>query len=134
MGQHDTGIYKREFQRIPKEVSIEVNRISYPLSEEPGESALGRDLGGGGMSFVVSIPYEPKTIVTLEINITGWHGYKKPFSRILDVSAESPLTAIGEVVWCKRPTDDSEYEVGIKFLDIYEDDYRAFMKYLDELE
>ena len=134
MSQPDTGIDRRKFRRIPKEVPIEIKRLSYPLPEEPGESALGRNLSEGGISFVVSIPYEPKNSVTLKINITGWHGYKKTFSRILDVSSEFPLTAIGEVVWCKKLSEDSEYEVGIKFLDIYEDDYRAFVKYLDDLK
>ena len=51
---------------------------------------------------------------------------------MLDISREPPLTAIGEVVWLREDPSGDGYEVGIKFLNIYEDDYRALMKYLKD--
>ena len=123
---------KRDLRRIPKEISIEISKLSYPLPKTPQDKGIGRNIGGGGICLTASAPYEPNTVLSLKINIGGWHGYKRPYSKILDMSSAAPLTAIGEVIWCKEMPNGAEYEIGIKFVDIYEDDYRAFMKYLEE--
>lgn len=121
---------QRKFTRISKEISIEVNKLSYPISKDPGERRVCKNIGGGGICISVPRAYEPKTLLSLKISIPGWQGYKKPFSMVLDISSDSSLTAIGKVAWCKKPPDDSGYEIGVKFLDIYEDDYRALTEYL----
>ncbi len=132
MGELQSSEDRRKFPRIPKEVSIEVNKLSYPLPKKAETKGLGKDVGGGGICFAVSNWYEPKTPLILKIHITGWQAHKKLFSRVIDSTAlEDPLTAIGEVVWCKKLSDDSGCEVGVKFSDIYEDDYKVFMKYLE---
>ena len=48
-------------------------------------------------------------------------------------SAAEPLTAIGEIVWCTPTTNGTGYEIGVKFVDIYEDDYKALTKYLENV-
>ncbi|QTA89818.1 PilZ domain-containing protein [Desulfonema magnum] len=121
----------REFPRISKEIPIEVSKISYPLPETPGKSYLSKNISIGGICFSLTIPYEPETVLSLKINIPGWESYKKPFSLFLDVSSDAPLTAIGEVVWCRKLSGGPGYEMGVRFVDIYKDDYQALMKYLE---
>ncbi len=48
-----------------------------------------------------------------------------------------PLSVIAEVVWsttvpARSKYGGSEYEIGVKFLDIYEDDYKALLGYLEK--
>jgi hypothetical protein len=123
---------KRKFPRISKEIAIEVSKISYPLSQSPGEKYLSKNLSGGGVCFSIDTPYDPEAVLSLKLNIPGWKNYKKPFSLMFDASSDAPLTAIGEVAWCRKISGAPGYDVGVKFVDIYEDDYYALMKYLEK--
>ena len=125
---------KRGFPRISKEVPIEINNLAYPLPEVPLAEGTCINIAKGGIGFAVSSPYEPKALLSLKIYLKGWQHHKKDVSSIVDASAATaPLTAIAEVVWSKQLSDDPKYEVGAKFLDIYEDDYVAFKKHLGNI-
>jgi hypothetical protein len=119
----------REFPRIAKTVLIEASVLSFPLPEI-GQKGVISNISGGGICFTSPVSYAPQTPLNLKINLVGWQEYKKPFSRLVDLSSGEPLTVIGEVVWCTEISDKPEYEVGIKFLNIYEDDHRALITYL----
>lgn len=121
---------KRKFPRISKEILIEVSKISYPLSHGPGEQYLSKNISGGGVCFCIDTPYDPEAVLSLKLSIPGWKNYKKPFSLMFDASSDAPLTAIGEVAWCRKLSGIPGYDVGVKFVDIYEDDYHALINYL----
>ena len=134
MSNLSTDKEKRKFPRIPKEVAVNIKKLAYPLPEGLGESGVGRNMGENGICFSTPTSYEPKTMLSLEIKLTGWQHHKKNVSSILDHSkVKAPLTAIGEVVWSKKLMGRSGYEVGIKFVDIYEDDLKALKKHLDSM-
>ncbi len=125
---------KRKFPRIPKQVPINVKKLAYPLPEGPGERGAGKNIGENGICFSTQTSYEPKTMISLEIKLTGWQHHKKNVSSILDpLAATAPLTAIAEVIWSKKLSGGQGYEVGVKFADIYEDDYKALKKHLDSI-
>ncbi len=132
--QAETVSDQRKFPRISKTVTVEVNPLTYPLPREPGERCVSKNISGGGICFTISKRYKPETLLNLKISIPGWQSYKKPFSRIMDIASESPLTAIAEVVWCQKLSNGSGYDVGIKFVNIYEDDYSALMNYVENLK
>ena len=129
----DTTEEKRDYRRLPKEIPLEINTLTYPLPKEWGDHCRGKDISAGGICFVSSTPYHPGTVLSLKLNIQGWDVYKKPHAVIVDISRGSSLHVIGEVVWCRNTPGNSANEVGIKFLDIYEDDRRALIKYLNDL-
>ncbi len=134
MNDLSTDKEKRKFPRIPKEVSINIKKLAYPLAEGPGESGTGKNMGENGICFSTQTSYEPRTMLSLEIKLTGWQHHKKNVSSILNHSkAKAPLTVIGEVVWSKKLMGRSGYEVGVIFVDIYEDDYKALKKHLDSI-
>ena len=125
---------KRKFPRIPKEVAVNIKKLAYPMSKGLGESGIGKNMGENGICFSTPTSYEPKTMLSIEIKLTGWQHHKKNVSSILDHSkAKAPLTAIAEVVWSKKLMGKSGYEVGVKFVDIYEDDLKALKKHLDSI-
>jgi hypothetical protein len=132
MSQTPAGKKKRKFQRIPKEVPINVKKLAYPLPEGLEERGAEKNIGENGICFSTQTLYEPKTMLNLEIKLTGWQHHKKNVSSMLDpLAATAPLTAIAEVIWLKKLSGNRGYEVGVKFADIYEDDYKALKKHLD---
>ncbi len=122
---------KRKFPRIPKQAPVEMTRVTFPLPAGPDGMGVGRDIGGGGICFFFPERVAEETTLSLKIDLKGWASHKKPHSRVMDIAAEEPLTAIGKVAWCRRSQNDNGFDVGIEFVDIYEDDYKALLKYLE---
>lgn len=121
---------KRKFPRISRNIDIEVSLLTFPLSDAVIKNGASINIGGNGIRITSSDPYDPKTMLNLKINIIGWEGFKKPFSKFIDISSDACLRAVGEVVWCNKSAKDNGYELGIKFLNIYEDDSKALIRYL----
>ena len=128
---------QRDFARIPNNIRIEIGKIIYPLPQSPEAEGLGKNISEGGVCFSSFSSYQPGTKLNLKMEIKGWKNYKKNFSMFFDGTANAPLSVIAEVVWCTTVPagskyEGSKYEIGVKFLDIYEDDYHAFLKYLEK--
>ncbi len=134
MNQPQTEKEARKFPRIPKEVFIDVTKVTYPMPEGSGEHAKGKDIAKEGISFIGAERYESGISVILKIKLLGWQQHKKNTSSIVDASAASaPLTAVAEVVWSRKLSDGSGYQTGLRFTDIYEDDYKALKTHLERL-
>lgn len=133
MNQISNDEIKREYPRIPKEVPIEIIQLEYPPSTAEGEKATAKNIAESGVCLTVAKPYEPKTVLSLKVGLKGWRKYLKNVAYRLDeVKARAPLTAVAEVVWCNK-IGGGEYEVGMKFIDIYEDDQIAFRNYISAI-
>lgn len=137
MAQAQTNQDKRDYPRLPKEVPVTIAKLEYPLSTEADESGTLKNIAKGGIGLTVANAYEPGIRLSLKINLKGWRRYVKSVASIIDDSAGTvavtPLTAIAEVVWTNPSPDGDGYEIGVKFLDIYEDEYNALKKYLENL-
>lgn len=131
MTPHSIDSEKRQFLRLPRETSVIVNRLEYPLTNVRAEPVTTKNLSGNGICFTSPTKYQPKTLLDLKIELRGWQQHLHNISSIIDAATlTKPLTAIGEVMWSKELPDGEGYEVGVFFKDIYEDDYNAFLKYL----
>ncbi len=134
MTQEDPPAEQRRYPRIPKDIAVEVQPLTYPPPKDPAETARSKDISRGGICFLSETPHEPGSVLNLKIDLKGLAGYKRPHSRLVDLSDAQPLTAIGEVAWCRPSAHDSSlYDVGIRFVNIYEDDERALVRYLKDL-
>lgn len=134
MTTHSTDQEKRQFLRLPKETSVTVNRLEYPLTKVKAEPVTTKNLSGNGICFTSQTKYKPNTLLDLKIELRGWQQHLHNIASIIDAATlTKPLTAIGEVMWSKELPEGDGYEVGVFFKDIYEDDYRAFLKYLERI-
>lgn len=104
---------RRNFPRIPKNVSVEVDNLSYVPPERKSETGITKNISGSGMCLTVSAPYEPKTLLGLKFSMPIRENHKKVFSD-WNTSPRS-LTTVGEVAWCVKRPGRSEYELGIEF-------------------
>ncbi len=121
---------QRKFHRIPEDVIIKAKKIEYPLTEE-GQRGVGINISAGGICFTGPTAFNPGDLIGLEIRLTGWQRHKRSYAAVIDDSqALAPLTAVSRVAWCKERPDQSGYEIGVTFVDIYPDDYQALQKYI----
>lgn len=128
---------QRIYPRIPKEVSVSVAKLEYPLLADADQSGTLKNIAEGGICFITAASYEPGARLSLKINIKGWRRHLKSVASILEdvtvTAAATPLTAVAEVTWVSPQPNGDSYEIGVKFLDIYEDEYNALKKYLENL-
>ncbi len=121
----------RKFPRMPAPLNVKASVLSYPVLEDENIKGIGKNISQNGIRFISPVFYDPKTPLNLKISIPGWNEYKKPFSVLVDLSKDDFLTAIGEVVWCRK-NGNNQYEIGVKFINIYEDDYKALCSYIKD--
>ncbi len=125
---------RREHPRVERQASLLVTKLQYPMTNLEAKPALTKNLAENGLCFTADEPYEPGTILQLAIHLQGWQHYLNSIIAILDAgTASKPLTAIAEVVWTQQLQGEDKYDIGVRFKDIYEDDLRAFKKYLEKL-
>ena len=124
------GSDQRKFHRISEDVVIEAKKIEYPMTEE-GQRGVGVNLSAGGICFTGPTAFNPGDLIGLEIQLAGWQRHKRSYSAVIDDDqALAPLTAVSRVAWCKERLDQSGYDIGVTFVDIYPDDYQALQKYI----
>lgn len=127
----DTSTEKRQFHRIPETVTITVKKIAYPMTDDAAVEGIGKNISAGGVCFAVPQPYEPGDLLSLQVNLTGWQHHKSSYAAVIDDAlAMAPLTAVAKVAWCRAKTDTQNYDIGVTFENIYEDDFKALKKYL----
>ncbi|MBI9075136.1 MAG: PilZ domain-containing protein [Desulfatibacillum sp.] len=139
MGLPKTGEERRTHTRYAKNITIQINNRSRALSgrlehdsfNQASEIAKGKDISEGGLCFYSAASYEVGAVLGLIIRIADLDQIKRRLPMYLAVSS-IPIAAEGEVVRCTINSGGSGYEVGIRFVDIYEDDYRILMKHLGE--
>ncbi|MGB5685496.1 MAG: PilZ domain-containing protein [Candidatus Electrothrix sp.] len=130
-----TGKCRRKSPRIDKQVKLSVGTLQYPMTNVDMKIGYTSNVSETGLCFTTDELFKNGTILQLVVELVGWQHYLRTTAAILDVETVSkPLTAVAEVVWSKKLTDNEEkYAVGILFKDIYEDDLQAFKKYLGRM-
>ena len=134
MQPKDNQLNRRDFPRIAEDARVDVNLLTYPLPEGSGVRAALKDIGRDGVWFQSPDPFDTQDLLSLKIHLLGWPRHPSTLLSILDdASAAAPLTAVAEVIWCRTSADQSGYDVGARFRDIYEDDFKAFLKHLENI-
>ena len=135
MPNKNKNLTERECTRIPKQVQIEIKKIEYPLSDNSLEQGTTLDIAEHGICFTSPTQYVPGKMLSLDMKINGWHRHRKALKTILNHELEKAdiLTVIAEVIWVKASTDNNGYDIGVKFINVYEDDIIALKKYFSEI-
>ena len=69
------------------------------------------------------------------MTLTGWHHHRNGLTAVLneELSLTDELTVIAEVVWSNNSASVTGYDIGVKFINIYEDDMIALESYFSRL-
>jgi c-di-GMP-binding flagellar brake protein YcgR len=119
---------RRQFKRIPIGATVAFQELSFQ-AEPVASQSLYRDVSGGGL--LLSSPREVPlgTLLKLELRVPGLSKHQVHIGPTVD-SGPRPIVAVGEVVRLES-MDSGQYELGIKFLNIYPDDWAALLKFIE---
>ncbi len=121
---------KRSFERASKQGVVDVSHLTYPLVECRRVRVELMDIGGGGLCVRMPQAVEVGTLLSLAVTLKGFSSHRRPSSRYEDSLREIPFAAIVEVVRCKKVEDGGAWELGMRFVDIQEEDHQALLRYL----
>lgn len=109
------------------EAQVSFQEITFTKQPETGASVY-KDVSGGGLLLHSVHPVQLGTLLKLEIRVPGWGRHLGHYGPLADVELR-PLVAVGEVVRLEA-LEESGYEIGVKFLNVYPDDLSALLKFI----
>jgi c-di-GMP-binding flagellar brake protein YcgR len=104
---------KRKYSRINARLPLQFKDIQRPIEAYAG--SLTKDISEGGIRFVSNEFLSIFTRLLLEISIPS-------FSR--------PIKAISKVAWIRKVPRSSQYNVGLKFMDMTEEDSKHLASFI----
>ena len=120
---------RREYQRIPMGATVAFQEITFLKDPVQAQSSY-KDVSIGGL--LLNSPREVAlgTLLKMEIRVPGWgkHQHEQHFASPSE-SEMRPLVAVGEVVRVES-LDSGQYELGIKFVNVYPDDLASLLKFI----
>ena len=119
---------RRQYRRIPMGATVGFQEITFTKEADPAQCAY-RDVSAGGL--LLSSPREIPlgTLLKLELRVPGWGKHQNRFGPVRDLDMR-PLVAVGQVVRVEA-LENSQFELGIMFMNVYPDDMTALLKYIE---
>ena len=119
---------RRQFQRLNKELEVEVRKFVYPLKNQRIIKTKCLNISPGGILLDIPEKFNVGDKVQLTLYIPGLNKYHPSFFKVFESSVNQSLVAVAEVV--RVELKGGSYKIGIKFLNIYEDDWKALYNLL----
>jgi len=119
---------RRNYQRIPVGAAVGFQEITFSREPEPSTSVYG-DISGGGLLLTSAKELSLGTLLKLEIRVPGWGKHQGHFGPAHEADLR-PLVAVGQVVRVEQ-LESGDYELGVKFLNVYPDDLAALLKFIE---
>jgi c-di-GMP-binding flagellar brake protein YcgR len=108
--------------------TVGFQELTFASVPEPATSVYG-DISAGGLLLSSTSQYPLGTLLKLEIRVPGWGKHRGGFGPVQDQD-NRPLVAVGQVVRIET-LDAGDYELGVKFLNVYPDDKEALRKFIE---
>ncbi len=119
---------RREFKRLNKELRVEVRKFVYPVKSQRVIKTRCLNISPGGILLDMPEKFNVGDKVQLTLYVPGLNRYHPSFFKVFESSLNQSLVAVAEVV--RIELKGGSYKVGIKFLNIYEDDWKALYNLL----
>jgi c-di-GMP-binding flagellar brake protein YcgR len=119
---------RRHFRRIPMGATVGFQELTFASIPEPATSVYG-DISAGGLLVSSAKSFPLGTLLKLELRVPGWGKFQGKFGPAHDQDLR-PLVAVGQVVRIET-LDAGDFELGVKFLNVYPDDQEALRKFID---
>lgn len=121
---------KRQHIRLPKNFRVEIKEFKFPLARQPKFEVQCTDISTGGMKVECSHKFGPETKLQVKIYIPSFNKYHPGFFKVFESDSGQYLQAITEVVRTEDIIPLTRYELGIKFLDVDHDDWKALRNFI----
>jgi hypothetical protein len=121
---------RRQFVRIPNHCKLTAQKILFAAKADTETLGEARNIGAGGLMFVAQREYHKDEMFKMTITIPRWKKQHPQFLRVYENDIDSELTAVCQVVRTER-MPDGNYEIGAKFINIYEDDRLGLQRFIE---
>ena len=110
---------RREFVRLPKGYSVEINEFKFPITSQERISATCADISTGGVCVESPSRFEPGARLQVRVRIPLLNKFMPGFFKFFENDAEQYINAIAEVAWMENAL------MGLSFVDLDQDVVRA---------
>ena len=116
---------RRQYQRLRKKFRVEISEFRYPLAEQPTVTTHCRDISTGGLRVESPRSFQTGDKVQLTIYISGLNKFHPSYFKVFESDVGQHLVAVAEVAWIDEKAPLTLYDMGLKFVDVWEDDWKA---------
>ncbi len=120
---------RRKFARLPKNFRVELRELDFRAGREK-ISTRCVNVSAGGLLLEVSRAFDLEQKVQVKLFVPNLNKFHPSYFKVFESSTDQDLLAVAKVVRVKEKLPLQLYELGIEFLDIYEDDWQALYKML----
>jgi hypothetical protein len=124
---------KRKFVRIDKSALVEIRELKFPVKKKNYVSVDMKNISGSGLLFRSEEAYGIGTILHLKVALTGAKRNGASFGEYPGKAILHPVSVIGKVVRVEEIEHGLSYDIGIKFLDFYQNDAAALIDFINKI-
>jgi len=123
---------KRRHLRLPKEFRVEVSEFRFPLARQPKIELQCVDISEGGLCVTCARKFSPGDKLQVRIYIPSFNKYHPGFFKVFESDIGQYVQVIAEVARVDEVAPLSSYELGLRYLDVDEDDKRALHAFIQK--
>ncbi len=123
---------RRKYTRLPKNYTVELTALSFPMNSQPTHAATSADISAGGMRVEVDAPYRMGDRLRVRVRIPFLNKYAPTFFKVYENDVDQYLEAIAEVVRIEHEYAYGRRTLGLKFLDLDSDSVIALKNMIDK--
>lgn len=116
---------RRQHTRLPKSYRLELAEFVFPLTDQPRISATCEDVSAGGLAVVAPRRFEVGDKVQVRLHMARLNKFHPGFFKVFESDVDQSLQAVAEVVRVVERIPFARYYLGLRFTDVYDDDWRA---------
>ncbi len=128
-----SGAERRRYERLPKNFRVEVREFKFPLAQQRPVDVCCTDISSGGLRVECADRFEKGDKVTAKIHIPSLNKYHPGFLKVFESDTGQYLQAIAEIMWVEETGGEPAYALGIRFLDVDQDDWKALSNLIHKL-
>jgi c-di-GMP-binding flagellar brake protein YcgR len=114
---------RRQYVRLEKPFTVTMQLFDFPPSGEEVETVC-RNISAGGMLLESPRGVFPGSMVKATIHIPMLNKFHPGFFKVFENDLDQNLIALAEVVRSQELSQEA-HVLGLKFVDVYEDDWKA---------
>ncbi|MFP4213928.1 MAG: PilZ domain-containing protein [Desulfohalobiaceae bacterium] len=122
---------RRQYARIPKNFRVELKELAFGSGGQQSIQTRCLDVSAGGLLLETSRSFSPGQKVQVRLYVPSLNRYHPSYFKVFESSLDQSLLAVAEVARVEEKLPLKLYQLGIKFLDVYEDDWQALYRMLD---
>lgn len=123
---------RRNYYRLPKQTEVVCKKIDFS-EVQPEYNVESKNISAKGLLLLSPHSYNLGDIMRVSIALPRVHKFKPGYHKPMMNPYEEPITTIGKVVRIEQ-VDDEQFEIGLCFEGMYEDDYIGLLNYIENIK